>query len=72
LTCRSPEEAAVNRVIVKQARKRIVVIDHTKFGVVASWSVCRVEDCAMIITDKATAKKLIEPYVKRGVEVRRV
>jgi DeoR family transcriptional regulator of aga operon len=72
LTCRSPEEAAVNRVIVKQARKRIVVIDHTKFGVVASWSVCRVEDCAMIITDKATTKKLIDPYVKRGVEVRRV
>jgi len=72
LTCRSPEEAAVNRVIVEQAKKRIAVVDHTKLGVIASWSICRVEDCAMIITDKAAVKKLVDPYVKRGVEVRRV
>jgi DeoR/GlpR family transcriptional regulator of sugar metabolism len=62
----------VNRVIVEQAKKRIAVIDHTKFGVIASWSICRAEDCAMIITDKAAAKKLVDPYIKRGVEVRRV
>jgi DeoR/GlpR family transcriptional regulator of sugar metabolism len=72
LTCHNPDEAAVNRVVVTQARKRIAVLDRSKFGVITSWKMCAVEDCDLIITDKGATKDLIAPYVKRGVEVRRV
>jgi DeoR family transcriptional regulator of aga operon len=72
LTCHSPEEAAVNRVMLTQAKKRIAVADRSKFGVIASWKMCPIEDCDLIITDKRVTKDMIGPYSERGVEVRRV
>jgi DeoR family transcriptional regulator of aga operon len=72
LTCHSPDEAAVNRVMIAQAKRRIAVVDHSKFGVITSWKMCPVEDCELIITDKGATKEMIAPYLGIGVAVRRV
>ena len=72
LTCHSPDEAAVNRVMVAHAKKRVAVVDHSKFGVIADWKMCGVEDCSLIITDKGVSREIMVPYTARGIEIRRV
>jgi DeoR family transcriptional regulator of aga operon len=72
LTCRSPEEAAVNRVMVAQAKRRIAVIDCSKFGIVAEWQICSVETCDLIITDSALPDAALALFAERNVELRRV
>ncbi|MHB1675785.1 MAG: DeoR/GlpR family DNA-binding transcription regulator [Acidobacteriaceae bacterium] len=72
LTCYSSDEAAVNRAMVSQAKRRIAVVDRSKFGIVAGWQICPVEVCDLIITDSGATSETIHPYAKRGVEVHRV
>ncbi len=72
LTCHSAEEAAVNRVIVARSKKRVAVVDHSKFGTVTSWTICTADDCQLIITDKGASKEMLAPYTERGITTRRV
>lgn len=72
LTCHSPDEAAVNRAMVSQAKRRIAVVDRSKFGKIADWQICPIEACEMIITDSGVTDEMIAPYAKRGVKVQRV
>lgn len=72
LTCHSAEEAAVNRVMVARSKKRVAVVDHSKFGTIASWTICSAEDCQVIITDKGASKEMLAPYIERGTNIRRV
>ena len=72
LTCRSADEAAVNRVMVAQAKRRIAVVDRSKFGVVAEWQICPVETCGLIITDSGLEDAALAPFTERNLEVRRV
>lgn len=66
------EEAAVNRVLWERSRQRIVVADHTKFSVVASYVVANLNQLDMIITGVEASEELVRPFVERGIEVRRV
>jgi len=66
------EEAAVNRVFWERSRQRIVVVDHTKFSVVASHVVANLSLLDMIITGVEATEDLVQPFIKRGIEVRRV
>jgi DeoR family transcriptional regulator, aga operon transcriptional repressor len=72
LTCHSSDEAAVNRAMVAQGKRRIAVVDRSKFGVVAGWQICPLEVCDLIITDSGAANETILPYTTRGLEVHRV
>lgn len=72
LTCRNPEEAAVNRVMVTQAKRRIAVVDRSKFGTVAEWQICPVETCDLIITDAALPDAALIAFEERKLQVRRV
>jgi DeoR family transcriptional regulator of aga operon len=72
LTCHHPEEAAVNRALVAQARERIVVADRSKLGQVARCLICPTEEVHVLITDREAADADVAPFVERGVEVRRV
>ena len=53
LTSDSPELGAVNRTIIQQSRKTVVVADHTKFGKVSKTLIAPVEKVDLIITDKS-------------------
>lgn len=72
LTAHHPEEATTNRVMIEQARERIVVADRSKLGVVVSSLICATDEVHVLITDKDATQKQIAPFRARGIEVRRV
>jgi DeoR family transcriptional regulator, fructose operon transcriptional repressor len=64
LTSDNAELTAVNRAIIQQSRKTIVVADHSKFGKVAKTLIAPVEKVDMIITDNAGSRQLSDASVK--------
>ncbi len=72
VTDRHTEEAAVNEAMARQARRRVLLVDHTKFGQVASCVVCPIRDVDVIITDAGAGDELIAPFAALGIEVVRV
>jgi DeoR family transcriptional regulator of aga operon len=72
LTCWNADEAALNGVMVERAKRRIVVADHTKLGVVATHRICTLETVDMLITDSGASAAAVAAYAARGTEVRRV
>jgi DeoR family transcriptional regulator of aga operon len=72
LTSGNAGEAAMNRVIVNQARKKIAITDHSKLGAIATYRFAGAEELDLLITDSGASDELIAPFVARGIEVRRV
>ncbi len=72
VTDRHAEESAVNRAMVAQAQKRILVVDHTKFGKVSGHLVCPIAKVNVIITDSAVPDEVVTPFLRLGIEVMRV
>jgi DeoR family transcriptional regulator of aga operon len=66
------DEAAINRVMVRQARKKIAVLDHSKFGIAATHRFAGAEELDTIITDTEASDEVIEPFLRKGIEVQRV
>ena len=71
-SCFSPDEAQLNSTMVKQAQRKIAVVDHSKFGVVAGWRICPTSDLDILITDSGATDEMIEPFEKAQVQVMRV
>ncbi|RZU40796.1 DeoR/GlpR family DNA-binding transcription regulator [Edaphobacter modestus] len=72
VSCLSSEEAQLNAAMVKASRRRIAVVDSTKFGKVAGWRICDIGELNILITDTGATDGMIAPFVERGVDVRRV
>lgn len=72
LTAFHPEEAAVNRVMIQQAKQKIVVVDHSKLGVVVTSLICPATDVDLLITDTGATDEQIAPFEKLGIQVQRV
>jgi DeoR family transcriptional regulator of aga operon len=72
LTDSHPEEAAINRAFLKQARRKIVVADHTKFSIVANNFLSPLEDIDLIVTDTGASERMLASYRKKGVQIQRV
>jgi DeoR family transcriptional regulator of aga operon len=58
--------------MVKHAQRKIAVVDHSKFGVVAGWRICPTSDLDILITDSGATEEMIEPFEKAQVHVMRV
>jgi DeoR family transcriptional regulator of aga operon len=71
LTCLHPEEAAVNRALVAQARQRVVVADRSKLGNVVSHLICPTSEVHVLITDRDASDEDVRPFTDKGIEVRR-
>jgi DeoR family transcriptional regulator of aga operon len=71
-SCFGADESNLNSAMVKLSRRRIAVVDHSKFGVVAGWRICQTSDLHMLITDKGATDEMIEPFQQAGIEVIRV
>jgi DeoR family transcriptional regulator, aga operon transcriptional repressor len=69
LTSYDPDEAAVNNLMVRQARRRVAVADHTKLGVVASALICPINALDLLITDSGARADEVEKLRARGLEV---
>lgn len=72
LTANHPDEASTNRAMIRQARTKIVVADHTKLGKVASAKICPTEEVDILITDTGAGDAAVAPFRKMGIDVRRV
>jgi DeoR/GlpR family transcriptional regulator of sugar metabolism len=71
-SCYNPDEAQLNSTMVKHALRKIVVVDHSKFGVVAGWRICSTPDINILITDSAATDEMVAPFERAQVEVMRV
>jgi DeoR family transcriptional regulator of aga operon len=71
LTCHHPDEAAINRALLAQARERIVVADRSKLGRVTRCLICPASDVQVLITDRDATDADIRPFLDRGIEVKR-
>ena len=72
VTCFSPDESQLNSTMVKHAQRKIAVLDHSKFGVVAGWRICPTSELDLLITDSGATDEMIEPFEKAQVSVMRV
>jgi len=66
------EHAATHQALLRQARKKVVLADHTKFGLISRNLVCPVRDIDVIITDTGARDDMVAPLLSAGVEVLRV
>jgi DeoR family transcriptional regulator, aga operon transcriptional repressor len=72
LTCINSEEVEINRSMVKQAKRKIAVADHSKLGVITNWLICPTTAIQMLITDVGATDEMVAPFLRIGIEVRRV
>lgn len=69
LTCYIADEAALNGVMVSRAQRKIAVVDHSKFGIVAGWRICESKALDVLVTDTGATDEMIAPFQKLGIEV---
>lgn len=69
LTSNDPDEAEINNLMVRQARKKVAVADHTKLGVIASCLICPIDSVDLLITDSAASPETVRQFEARGIEV---
>ena len=72
LTTNYPDQASVHRAMMRQARQRIVVADHTKIGDIGTALIGAVSDVNLIITDKGISPKIAAQFAAKKIEVRKV
>lgn len=72
LTTNYPEQAAIHRAMMQQARQRIIVADHRKIGVAATGLIWQARDFDILITDKKANAKSVAPFENNGIKVMRV
>jgi DeoR family glycerol-3-phosphate regulon repressor len=63
------EEAEFSRAVIAQARKTIVVADHTKFGNPNFIKVCDFEQIDMVVVDRQPAPDIMHGLNEAGVTV---
>jgi DeoR family transcriptional regulator of aga operon len=64
-----PEEAAVLRVMVRQAREVIVVADSSKMGMVSPAVICPPSEIDLLITDDGLSEEAARSFSAAGVKV---
>jgi DeoR family transcriptional regulator, aga operon transcriptional repressor len=64
-----PEEAAVSRVMVKQAREVIVIADSSKMGMVSPAVICPPREISQLITDDGIAPETAAAFEAAGIRV---
>ncbi len=72
VSCYIPEEAELNSTMVKHAQRKIAVLDHSKFGVIAGWRICPTSTLDILITDTGATDEMIAPFEKAQIQVIRV
>jgi DeoR family transcriptional regulator of aga operon len=58
--------------MAKRAQRKIAVVDHSKFGIVAGWRICPTADLDILITDSDATDEMVAPFEKAQVQVMRV
>lgn len=72
VTAYHPDEAILNRAMVQQSSKKIVVVDHSKLGVTATHLICPVRQIDLLITDTGASDEALAGFVRQGIPIKRV
>jgi DeoR family transcriptional regulator of aga operon len=72
LTTNYPDQAAIHRAMLRQARQKIIVADHHKIGVTGTALICPVGEINMFITNKGATDKMVGPLAEMDVKITRV
>lgn len=67
-----PSDAGLVRAVLESARKKIVVMDHTKINRESFVKICDLRDLNQIITDKEADEDFVKKVRRLGVEVSQV
>ena len=69
ITTYDEDEAAINRVMVTQAKRTVVVCDASKLGHVGFSRICHVHEVSAIITDDSADPAMVTALADKGVDV---
>ena len=72
LTTNYPDQAAIHRQMLRQARFRVVVADHRKLGVTGTTLIWPTAEIDLLITDKGASKAALAPFISKGIKVQTV
>jgi len=71
MTTNYPDQAAIHRAMMRQARQRIVIADHRKVGIVGRSLIWSANEIDKLIVDKSTPDEAIAPFTARDIVVLR-
>ena len=69
ITTNDEAESAINRVMVTQAKRTIVVADGSKLGRVAFSRICHVNEVDALLTDRSAEPTIVQRLRSQGLEV---
>jgi DeoR/GlpR family transcriptional regulator of sugar metabolism len=69
LTTNYPDQAAIHRTMMRQARQRIVVADHRKIGIIGTSLIWPAAEIDVLVTDKATSDEAMTSFVEKKMSV---
>ncbi|BDI32796.1 GntR family transcriptional regulator [Capsulimonas corticalis] len=69
LTANHPDEADVNAAMIRQARRKVVVADHSKLGRTADAFVCPLHAVDLIITDTGATDEALAPFRSKKISI---
>lgn len=69
ITTYDEAEAAINRVMVTQAKKTVLVLDSSKIGTIGFSRICHVGEVSAILTDSNADPEAVRQLEAKGVEV---
>jgi DeoR family transcriptional regulator of aga operon len=72
LTTNYPDQAAIHRQMLKQARYRVIVADHGKFNVTCTALICPLNEINLLITDKGATRAMLAPFLSLGIKIQTV
>jgi DeoR/GlpR family transcriptional regulator of sugar metabolism len=67
-----PQEAEVKSLMLRNARKRIIVTDSSKIGITAFAQFCEIASIDLLVTDKNISRNDLAVLKKAGIEVEAV
>lgn len=71
MTTNYPDQAAIHRAMMRQARQRIVLADHRKIGTIGRSLIWPASDIDKLIVDKSTTEEAIAPFTAKGIVILR-
>lgn len=69
VTTIEPDEAAVFRAMVRQAKQVVVVADSSKIGMVSPAVICPPKEINILITDDGASEEMLAGFTRAGVKI---
>lgn len=63
------EQQRIKKIMVQQSKNRILLVDHTKFGISLVAPVCGLKDINVIVTDEMPAREYVEKFKEFGIRL---